>query len=58
MPDGNRKSTWPIKTSALKSLGMAVDVSGWGKPKYPMGNPTCLLQKEGYSYIEHNYETG
>jgi len=42
----NRKGIQPIKTSSSsKLLGMAVNVK-LHSPKYAVGNPTGLLQKE------------
>jgi len=41
---GAREDIWPVKMSPSKHLTMAVKVSY--SPKHPVGNPTCLLQKE------------
>ena len=57
---GQHKGHLAWKTFASKSLRIAVNVSGWVRiahstlcSVYSVGNPTCLLQKEGIEEFQH-----
>ena len=62
----DRKTIPPVKTTASKPPGTVVCVSRWvatkvrtgvkSRPKYPVDNPTCLLQKEGMKSFDLSHE--
>jgi len=44
---GDRKGIWPVKTSASKPLGMAINISGWSTVQSILWTtpPACFKKK-------------